>query len=691
MSNLEPDSPVRFVKGVGPDRARDLADLGIETARDLMFHLPRRYVRRTTVDNISEVLSHREETDKVVVEGTIRQVRKRRSRSGKNMVTATVSDRTGRLTATWFNMEYLADKLERGTTIRLSGEPEFERGSLSMTHPDFDYPLEEQSGDPAPLLPVYPLTEGISQNLLRTCIQNALDELLPRLQPILPQWVRQKHNLLPLPEALNVIHRPEERNEETGKRTVIFYRAFLYFLALHSQREETLEERSPYDIRVPERLDRRIRNRFPFELTDAQNRVIQEITTDFHSDQVMYRLLQGDVGSGKTVVALYAILSTIAAGYQTAMMAPTSVLAEQHYHTFDSYLADSDVSYELLTGSVGNVDRERIYSGLTEGSIDLVVGTHALLEDPVEFDNLALVVMDEQQRFGVRHRTELVSKGRNPHILVTTATPIPRSLALTVYGDLDISEIDELPPGRQPVETVVRSRSKLEPACDFIRQKIEQGRQAFFVYPLVEESDELPLVPAEEMYHRLNDEIYPDLNVGLLHGQLKEQEKREVMERFRSNEIQVLVSTVIIEVGVDVPNATIMVIDHAERYGLSQLHQLRGRIGRGKHRSYCILLSDRQGELARERLRIFEETRDGFRIAEEDLRLRGPGTLLGTRQSGVPELDLLQLSTDTKLLSEARDDAETLLEEDPDLADHPELQQKMKQHFAESERLLKSG
>ncbi len=691
MGNLTPDSPVRYVKGIGPDRAGELTDLGIKTARDLIFHLPRRYVRRSSVDDIAEVLSHREDSDKVVVEGTIRQVQKRKTRSGKTMVTATISDRTGRLEATWFNMEYLADQLERGTSIRLSGEPEFERGSISMTHPSFDYPLNEEEDEPTPLLPVYPLTEGISQNLLRKSIQNALEELLPQIDPILPEWLREQRNLLPLPDALREIHQPDDETGEEGKRAVIYYKAFLYFLALQSQREDTLEERSPYDIEVTERIHQRIHQRFPFELTNAQHRVIDEITSDFHGDHVMYRLLQGDVGSGKTVVALYAMLATIASGYQTAMMAPTSVLAEQHYHTIDSYLSDSDVSYRLLTGSVQENDRDEIYKKLRDGSIDLIIGTHALLEDPVQFDDLALVVMDEQQRFGVRHRTQLVSKGTNPHILVTTATPIPRSLALTVYGDLDISEIDEMPPGRQPVKTVVRSRSKLKPACDFIRKKIDDGRQAFFVYPLVEESEELPLVPAEEMHKRLSQEIYPDLNIGLLHGQMKEKRKREIMDGFRNNDIQVLVSTVIIEVGVDVPNATIMVIDHAERYGLSQLHQLRGRIGRGEHQSYCILLSDRQGDVARERLRIFEQTNDGFEIAEEDLRLRGPGTLLGTRQSGVPELDLLKLSTDTRLLSEAREDAARVLDQDPDLNKHPELKRKMNQHYTEKNDLLRSG
>ena len=692
MGNLTPDSPVRYVTGIGPDRASELSDLGIETARDLIFHLPRRYVRRSNVDDIAEVLSHRDDSDEVVVEGTIRQVQKRKTRSGKMMVTATISDRTGRLDATWFNMEYLADKLERGTSIRLSGEPEFERGSISMTHPNFDYPLDEdEENEPAPLLPVYPLTEGISQNLLRKSIPNALDELLPQIKTILPDWLREKRDVLPLPDALRAIHQPDEDTGEEGKRTVIYYRAFLYFLALQSKRDETLKDRSPYDIDVTERIDQRIRERFPFDLTDAQNRVIDEITADFHGDHVMYRLLQGDVGSGKTVVALYAMLSAIAGGYQTAMMAPTSVLAEQHYHTIDSYLSNSDVTYRLLTGSATGTERDQIYEELRDGSIDLIIGTHALLEDPVQFDDLALVVMDEQQRFGVRHRTQLVSKGTNPHILVTTATPIPRSLALTVYGDLDISVIDEMPPGRQPVKTVVRPRSKLKPACDFIREKIDEGRQAFFVYPLVEESEELPLVPAEDMHERLNEELYPDLTVGLLHGQMKEDRKREIMDAFRNNDIQVLVSTVIIEVGVDVPNATIMVIDHAERYGLSQLHQLRGRIGRGEHQSYCILLSDRQGEVARERLRIFEQTNDGFDIAEEDLRLRGPGTLLGTRQSGVPELDLLKLSTDTRLLSEARDDAAQLLEQDPDLNQHPELKRKMNQHYGEQEDLLRSG
>jgi len=694
MSNqIEPDTPVQFMPGVGPERAGRLARLGIESARDLLFHLPHRYIRRRKIDQLARVFSQDDEdVDQVMLDGTIRNVRKRRVKGGKVMVEAKVGDQTGSIRAVWFNMEYLADELERGTEIRLSGEPEFHRGSISMTHPDFEYPLETEDGDEqASMIPVYPSTEGISQKQIRTFVDRALDELSGNLSPLLPASLRSERDLLPFPDAVERIHRPGNRNPEDARRTLQYLRALFYFLALQSRSDEALDDTSPYEIAVNERIDRRIRNRFPFSLTDAQNRVIEEMRRDFREGHVMYRLMQGDVGSGKTVVALYAMLAAVASGYQAALMAPTSVLAEQHFQTIERYLNPSDVSIELLTGSLSESERESVYDALEHGDADLVVGTHALLEDPVQFQELALVVMDEQQRFGVRHRTQLVSKGKDPHILVTTATPIPRSLALTLYGDLDLSVIDEMPPGRKPVRTVVRSRSKLNAACHFIRDKLEDGRQAFFVYPLVEESDELSLTSAENMHEKLDEEIYPDVRVGLLHGQMSESDKHETMTAFREGEIRVLVSTVIIEVGVDVPNATIMVIDHAERYGLSQLHQLRGRIGRGEHASYCILLSDRQGETARERLSIFEDTDDGFQIAEEDLRLRGPGSLLGTRQHGMPELDLLNMASDARLLSTARSDARTLLEQDPDLEHHTALREQVESSYPDPDQLLRSG
>ncbi len=690
------DSDARYVPGVGPKRAGRLANLGINTARDLLFHLPRRYIRRRKIDRLSKVFSpDDDEIDQVMVEGTIRDYQKRRIKGGRQMVEATVGDETGTVRAVWFNMGYLTDQFERGTDIRLSGEPEFHRGTISMTHPEFEYPLDEdekieRSGSGA-LIPVYPLTEGISQKQIRRSIHYVLDELHDELDPVLPEFLRSKRDLMPFPRDLERIHRPGKQNPETARYTLMYNRSLYYFLALESQSRDALENGSPYHIEVTDEIDKRIRRRFPFSLTDAQNKVINEIRGDFQRGRVMYRLLQGDVGSGKTVVALYAMLAAVASGYQAAMMAPTSVLAEQHFRTIQRYLDPSDVDIALLTGSLSDSKRSDVYERLSSGEIDIVVGTHALLENPVEFDDLALVVMDEQQRFGVRHRTQLVSKGQNPHILVTTATPIPRSLTLTLYGDLDLSILDEMPPGRKPVQTVVRSRSKLNAACDFIRGKLEEGQQAFFVYPLVEESDELSLTSAEDMYERLDQEIYPDMEVGLLHGQMPDTRKNEIMSAFHDGELQVLVSTVIIEVGVDVPDASIMVIDHAERYGLSQLHQLRGRIGRGDHASYCILLSDRQGGTARERLEIFESTDDGFEIAEEDLRIRGPGSLLGTRQHGLPELDLLDLSPDTRLLSTTRNDARELLDRDPELENHPDLREQVRLLYPEPEQLLRSG
>ncbi len=689
---LRPDAPVRYVKQVGPERAKYLESLDIETAGDLLFHLPNRYIHRQKVKRISQIPSEMNSSVELVVEGEITWLQSRTIKGGRSLVEIRVRDESGNVKVVWFNMDFLTDKLERGERIQIAGTPEMNDGVIEFTHPDYRYPAPGNGGEEEYLVPVYPLTEGISQSLMRSIIQNALDALILKLTPVIPEELRERRDLPPLAKAVQMVHRPSSETEaERGRKTLVYQKALLYFLSLQRCKQDLSLEKTHYQIQVSAELDTRIRNRFPFELTDAQDQAVSEIWDDFRNDRVMYRLLQGDVGSGKTVVALWAILAVIANDYQCAIMAPTSVLARQHFQTIDQYLSDSKVNYELLMGATDTTEKQEKYERLDGGDIDLVIGTHALLEEPVEFNNLALVVVDEQQRFGVRHRTELVSKSNNPHVLVTTATPIPRSLTLTVYGDLDISILDEMPPGRKPVKTVVRPRSKLGPACDFIREKLEEGRQAFFVYPLVEESEELSLKSATEMYETLSTEHFPSFEVELLHGQMPTAEKEEVMNRFRNGEAQILVSTVVIEVGVDVPNATIMVIDHAERYGLSQLHQLRGRIGRGEHRSYCILLADDPGETARKRLDVLRDTDDGFEIAEEDLKMRGPGTLLGTRQHGMPELDLLNLTNNTRLLQLCRKDAEDLYQKDPELNNNPELKQRMEEKFPDPDQFLRSG
>lgn len=680
---------VRYVKGVGPKRAERLAHLGLETVEDVLFYLPHRYEVRKPVPTISKVRPGEEQ----IVEGEVHGISKRRSQSGTDMVEAEVMDRTGRIAVTWFHMPYLADKFEEGDEVQLAGEVEVMGGNIQMTHPDFRLMSEEEDREALRTIePVYSVTEGIGQTLMKKIVRNSYEEVKDDLSSVLPEELRQQEHIQSLPEAIRSVHFPESEQEaDKGRQSLYYFQALCFFLIVEEYRRQLKQQAITGEMLVGDTLDRRIRDRFPFSFTDAQERVVREIREDYRSGTSMYRLLQGDVGSGKTVVALYAMLVAIAHGYQTCFMAPTSVLARQHYQTIGQYLHDSEVQFELLTGAVKGERRSEIYQDLREGNLDIIVGTHALIEEEVTFRNLAVAVIDEQQRFGVRHRSRLLEKGESPHVLVTTATPIPRTLALTLYGDLDLSILDEMPPGRKPVVTALRKRAKLPEICQFIRGRVRAGEQAFFVYPMIEESEEVPMTSAEEMYQKLTEDVFPDIGVALLHGRMSEQKKRTIMEQFHQGEIQILVSTVVIEVGVDVPNATMMVIDHAERYGLAQLHQLRGRIGRGKKQSYCVLLSDRTGGKARERMEIFTSTDDGFEIAEEDLRLRGPGAILGTEQSGAPVQDLFEIGKHPEIIRRARQDAGKIQEVSPDLTVYSELRKAVERRKEETIRFLRSG
>jgi ATP-dependent DNA helicase RecG len=526
------------------------------------------------------------------------------------------------------------------------------------------------------LTPVYALTEGLTADKLRQAIATVLPAVAAWPDP-LPKGLRDAFGLMDRAVALGQIHRPDDQAQLQSARTRLVFDEFLMLqLALGLRRERLRRQRAPALLAPAQaNLVQRFLALLPFELTGAQQRVLAEIHGDLARPQPMARLLQGDVGSGKTVVAIAALLTAIEAGWQGVLMAPTEVLAAQHFLKIGQWLPQLAVSGALLTGATPARQRRQLLQDLANGQLQLLVGTHALLEDPVQFERLGLVVVDEQHRFGVRQRNRLLAKGLQPHLLSMTATPIPRTLALSVYGDLDVSQIDELPPGRTPIRTRLLRGSERDQAWELIREQLALGQRAYVVLPLVEESEKLDLRSAVEVHRHLADQVFPEFQVGLLHGRLSSEAKQRAISAFAGGQCQVLVSTTVVEVGVDVPEASVMVVEHAERFGLAQLHQLRGRVGRGAAASYCLLINDSQQALARQRLEVLVGSTDGFEIAEMDLRLRGPGQVLGTRQSGLPDLALASLSDDGAVLEQSRQVARRLLEQDPQLANHPLLQQ----------------
>ncbi|HFD40641.1 MAG TPA: ATP-dependent DNA helicase RecG, partial [Anaerolineae bacterium] len=573
---------------------------------------------------------------------------------------------------------YLARQLKPGRRIALSGKVDEYLGRLTLQSPAWE-PLDRELLHTGRLVAVYPLTQGITSRWLRRLMRRVVDHWAPQMPDPLPEEMRVRLGLMNLPTALRQIHFPDSPEAAEKARRRLSFDEFLYIqLGMLRQRQQWQAQPADPIPRRQELLTRFLRS-LPFQLTRAQQRSLESILTDMAQPHPMSRLLQGDVGSGKTVVAAAAMLMTVGAGKQAALMAPTEILAEQHARTLSALLSEAEnwglerpISIALLTGSLRRTERRRIYTALAAGEVDIVVGTHALIQKHVSFHDLGLVIVDEQHRFGVTQRAALREKGRAPHMLVMSATPIPRSLALTLYGDLELSVIDELPPGRQPIETRWLLPRERERAYAFLRSQIEQGRQAFILYPLVEESDKVQARAAVEEYERLKTHVFPDLKLDLLHGRMKGAEKDEVMARFRRGETDILVSTSVIEVGIDVPNATVMLIEGADRFGLAQLHQFRGRVGRGAHKSYCLLLSDSASpddpktRSTWERLKAIEETQDGFVLAEKDLELRGPGDFFGVRQSGLPSLRLANLSN-TRTLELARAEAKRIFAQDPRL------------------------
>ena len=657
-------APLVTLRGVGQARAALLEKLGLRTLEDLLFCYPRRYEDYAGLKTIMQL----EFGEWVTVIGKVWDAGARETQGGRKLFKAVLSDNTGFLELTWFNQPYLADRIKSGMLLKVTGKVGQYLGRPTMVAPEWE-PVEREELKAAGLLPVYPLTEGLTQKVMRSIVEQALNLWAERVPETLSDTLRQRYQLWPLSQALRKIHFPEDHGQlRLARRRLAFEEALILQIGLLRQKRAWKAQPGQTITLDPAQVTALI-EALPYTLTGAQQRSLNEMLQDLASGQPMNRLLQGDVGSGKTVVAALLLALLAGAGYQGALMVPTEILAEQHYATLSRLFAafPQAPTLALLTGSTPEREREAIYAGLADGSISVVVGTHALIQDRVTFARLALVVIDEQHRFGVEQRAALRAKGLNPHVLVMTATPIPRSLELTVWGHVDVSVLDELPPGRQPVETRVLKPYERERAYQFIQHQIEKGRQAFIVYPLVEESEKLDARAAVEEFERLRREVFPRLRLGLLHGQMRSEEKEAVMAQMKRGELDILVATTVIEVGIDIPNATVMLVDGAERFGLAQLHQLRGRVGRGAERSYCLLLSEDPSEEAAERLKALESTTDGFLLAQKDLEMRGPGEFLGTRQSGWPDLPILMVVGDTRVLHEAREAALGLLDEDPDL------------------------
>jgi len=670
----------QYVKGVGPSRLKLLNRLGIETVEDLLYCIPRRYEDRSNIKQVSEVKLWSFETIKVKVLA----LGDRKTKRGLNIFQMAVGDSTGVIHAVWFNQPYMKEKFKIGQELILYGKVEKYR-NLQINNPEYEIlkGTREDSAHTGRIVPVYPLTESLNQRWLRNVLKFTVDNYIDGVLDMLPYDIRRRHNLMALKEAVRNVHFPVSNIVlEKAKERLIFDEFLLLQLGIALKRARIKIDLNGCSHTPEGMLIDRFKKILPFEFTESQKKVIKEIQKDMKSPRPMNRLLQGDVGSGKTVVALYALILAVQNKYQGALMVPTEILAEQHYRNIKALLDKLDIKVALLAGDLTPQERERRRHMIERGTADIVIGTHALIQEGVHFKNIGLAVIDEQHKFGVRERALLKSKSMHPDILVMTATPIPRTLALTVYGDLDISVIRELPPGRGDIKTLYFEEKGRKRAYRIAGEQAKLGRQVYVVYPLIEESEKSDLRAATKMHKELSA-FFPDLKVGLLHGKMKSGAKEKIMKDFKEREIDILVSTIIIEVGVDIPNASTMIVEHAERFGLSQLHQLRGRVGRGKYASYCILVSDPKSDEARRRLEAMLKTQDGFKIAEEDLEIRGPGEFFGTRQHGLPELKIGNIVRDREILEIARKDAHDLVRKDRllYLPEHRHIKERLKTRF----------
>lgn len=684
MTELSCD--VRYLKGIGQQRADALSRLGIYTLRDLICFFPRTYEDRTKFSLISDI----RHGDAVCVRATVaNDPALSRIKKGLELVKLRIADDSGSIDVTYFNQSYVRQQLQKGKTYIFFGKITIEGQRRTMANPIFE-PEDSPHLLTGCIVPVYRLSSGVSQKVLISAIRRGLEECSFELPDALPDSVAEKAQLCKAPYAFENIHFPADLKAlELARRRLIFEELFVLSFALARMKERRTVKSG---IIVSSPRFERFFSGLPFIVTNAQKRAINECAADMCSGSAMNRLIQGDVGSGKTLVAAACIWSAYEGGLQSAFMAPTEILANQHYKTLSEILSPFGVKVLKLTGSMTAKQKRETLSLLKEGKADLVVGTHALLNDSVEFSNLALVITDEQHRFGVNQRAALAAKGESPHILVMSATPIPRTLALMIYGDLDVSIIDELPPGRQKVDTFVVGENMRGRINNFIRKLSAEGRQIFIVCPAIDEGEERPqnIKTAKEYAKELQSKVFPELRVGCIHGRMKPAERDEIMQSFADGGLDILVSTTVIEVGVDVPNAALIVVENADRFGLSQLHQLRGRVGRGSHKSYCVLFSDSDNEISKSRLKVLEQTSDGFKISEEDLKLRGPGDFFGSRQHGLPETRIADLCTDMRILQDAQQAARELLKEDPELTnpENARLRKRIDEMFADKgERL----
>ena len=653
---------VQYVKGIGPKKADKLNKLGIFTLKDLLYYFPRQFEDRNNLNKIAQL----EDGEKVTIKAVISSINTFSPKEGMTLTKIDVKDETGSAKLVFFNKSYIKNTFRPGDSILVFGKVKKKFNNLELTSCELEY-LTNSPKNTCRFMPVYQLTYGVTNKEIMSIIRTVLEDKDLIIQEYMPQRIIEKYRLCSIDFAVRNIHSPSSKESlKIALYRIVFEELLILQLGLFvfksgRNKEDGIKFETSKDLK-------KIISALPFKLTKAQNRALDEIIQDMNLEKIMNRLVQGDVGSGKTVVALLALANCVLNGYQGALMAPTEILAGQHYISLTESLKDFGINVGLLIGSLTKKQKDTVLEQIKNNEIDILIGTHALIEDKVEFNNIGLVITDEQHRFGVMQRSKLSLKGANPDILVMTATPIPRTLALILYGDLDISIIDELPPGRQPIETIAIEKSKRDRAYNnLVRREVESGRQVYIVCPLVEESEAIEAKSAVELVEELRAEYFHDLRLGLLHGKMKSSEKDEVMGLFKNKEIDILVSTTVIEVGVNVPNATLMIIENAERFGLAQLHQLRGRVGRGSHKSYCVLIYDSKTDVCRQRMAIMEETNDGFKISEKDLEIRGPGEFFGTRQHGLPELKVANLFKHIKILKLAQQEARYILGEDNNL------------------------
>jgi len=676
------NTPIKYIRGVGPKRATALATAGIDTVNDLLHYYPRRYLDRTTVKSIHEL----KKGDQATMVGTVEVCGERQARKRK-LFQAVLSDGTGMITLVWFNgVKYIKNAVQKGDRLAVHGKVEFYNG-FQIVHPDFD--KLDSDADPintGTIIPLYPLTAElkkvrIDHRSFRRIIKEN-EEMFSIIEDHFEESVLSEQKLIPLQTALQHIHFPESRKNLLAAMERLKFDEHFFLQLLMALRKKSYEKIGTNALTKSGPHVQQIETELGFELTTAQQKVIQEIRIDIARPQAMNRLLQGDVGSGKTIVAILVAAAAVANGVQVAVMAPTEILAHQHFESFKNQLNKVHISCALLVGKQKVTERKQILEAVKDGKINVVIGTHALIQAEVEFKNLGFVVVDEQHRFGVVQRGILLQKGSHPHLLAMTATPIPRTMAITYHGDMDLSIIDEMPKDRKPVITKIVKEDRLQNVYKFIREEVQAGRQCMVVYPLVEETEKSDLAAATEGFEALQN-IFKGIKIGLIHGRMKKEEKDAIMDAYAKNEIKILVSTTVIEVGIDIPNASVMLIEHAERFGLTQLHQLRGRVGRGSSKSYCILVERNIRDTSRKRLTIMEKTNNGFVIADEDLKMRGPGKFFSTEQSGFFKHKIADMVTDGAIIRKAREVAQTIAKTDTKLENNPRMKKRLLKDYAQ--------